>query len=953
MRIPSLPILLFLSMIAACGRAEAQAAPQTTPPSIDGPGSTLSQSPRPRPAHASKLPYGLPLMARFDLLPMLRDTKCVQDSSYDRSGGNGDAGNFFRKEGSTAVLADIRGPGCIYRFWSANAAGHLRIYFDGETTPRIDCPMQDLFLAKVTPFEAPLVGHKSGGWYCFFPMPFRKSCRIEVTDPGSLYYHVEYQLFPDGTPIRTFTRTLTPDDQKALTTILAQWAHFGTDPKSLTLTTNRIGGQVICPAGQTRVLGELNGPAEVTALRMKIDPASRFSLRQTVLRVYWDGAAKPGIEAPLGDFFGAGFGDQRFTALPDAMTDDGYVCYWPMPFARSARFEIANAGANHAISIVWSVAYGQLSQPLPDAGYFHAQWHRQTTVAGEHFHILQTTGRGHYVGEHTDMQGDRGIWFLEGDEKIYVDGETFPSIYGTGTEDFYTGGWYFDEGPFNLAYHGCILKDESLSRVAAYRYQIQDCVPFQHDLKVDIEHGGMNDYPGADYSCVAYWYQTTPDHDWSPIDTAQLTPARFKVAGVLEAENLTWQGGKAEPRDDSALLVEASGGKVMAVSGENPTVTFSVDADDVYKVQLSQLRMPDSPDALKWILDRVETGSPGSSEWTNGGAAAKEGRWETETAAVRLKPGAHTLTLAVPTGRTVYLDYLRLLPSRKEAGVVEAESLVDKTDTGGKGRVQRVDGGEAWSGASALRWWPQNEGDTLKLPISVDRDGDYALELGVVRNADSPIITAQLDAANLETQDLSDPNGKDATQRIPFGRATGVKQGAHTLTLIYKGKNPAAQTPALMLDYLRLIKSLYPYTVEAEGLTILEAKDGDASRQEMAVFGPHWSGDAQFWLVARSAGAEATLELPVYRAGRYNLAVYFTTARDYAIVQTLLDGRPAGPPVDTYTPDVLAKGRTLLGTVTLSAGAHRITFRAVGKNPASSSYLIGVDAIGLEPIKGP
>ena len=124
---------------------------------------------------------------------------------------------------------------------------------------------------------------------------------------------------------------------------------------------------------------------------------------------------------------------------------------------------------------------------------------------------MQVKGRGHYVGEHTDMQGDHGLWFLEGDEKVYVDGETFPSIHGTGTEDFYTGGWYFDQGPFNLPYHGCTVKQDDISRVSAYRFQIQDCVPFQHDFKIDIEHGGTNDYPGADYSCVAYWYQDGAD----------------------------------------------------------------------------------------------------------------------------------------------------------------------------------------------------------------------------------------------------------------------------------------------------------------------------------------------------------------------------------------------------------------------------------------------------------
>jgi len=657
-------ITLLLSLITLAARAQT-----TAPQIIEGPGSTLSQSPRPKIPHSPKLPYGLQLMARFDLLPMLRDTKCVQDSSYDRTAHNGDSGHFLRVQGDTAILADIRGPGCIYRFWSANVGGHLHIYFDGEKTPRIACPMQDLFLGKVAPFVAPIVGHKSGGWYCFFPMPFHKGCRIEVTGQDAwvhMYYQVEYQLFPDGTPVHSFTRQLSKDDAKALNTVLAQWQHMGMDPKDPTLVSGRLGGSVVCPPGQPQELATLGGPAEILQLQMQVFPAERFSLRQTVLRVYWDGATQPAIEAPVGEFFGADFGDQRFTALPDAMTDNGYVCFWPMPFSHTARLELVNLGSGHAPQVTWSLAYRRFDKPPADVGYFHAQWHRQTTVAGEPFHILQAHGRGHYVGTHLDMQGDRGISFLEGNEKIYVDGETFPSIYGTGTEDFFTSGWYFDEGTFNEAYHGCILKSDDRSRVSAYRYQIQDCVPFQRDLKVDIEHGGMNDYPGADYACVAYWYQDTPTHDWSPIDPAQLTPARYRLQDVLEAENLTWKGGKTQVLDDSLFVEEASNGQVMAVSGDQSSCAFPATAEDDYTLQLSQLLLPNSPTTLSW---KIDAGSPGeaSGTWMRAPSAASSSRWETETTSVHLKPGTHTLTLTLPDGTAIYLDYLRLTPVPKKA----------------------------------------------------------------------------------------------------------------------------------------------------------------------------------------------------------------------------------------------------------------------------------------------
>ena len=111
----ALLIALSLQLAWIAPNGGAAAAQQFDPPFIEGPGSTLSQAPRPAVPHSPKLPYGLQLMAKFGLLPTLRDTRCVQDSSYDRTGGNGDCGHFFRMEGDRAVLADIRGPGCIYR----------------------------------------------------------------------------------------------------------------------------------------------------------------------------------------------------------------------------------------------------------------------------------------------------------------------------------------------------------------------------------------------------------------------------------------------------------------------------------------------------------------------------------------------------------------------------------------------------------------------------------------------------------------------------------------------------------------------------------------------------------------------------------------------------------------------------------------------------------------------
>ena len=938
-------VLAVVVCLSSAHVAAAQSAHKPLPPPIEGPGSTLSQTPRPSVPNSPVLPYGLALMARFDLLPTLRDTKCVMDSSYDRGGGNGDADHYLHKDGNKVILSDIRGPGCIYRFWSANAAGHLKVFFDGETKPTIDCQMQDLFLGKVAPFIKPIVGHKSGGWFSFFPMPFQKSCRIEVTDPEGMYYHVQYQLYPDGTQIKTFTPDLSSDDKLALDTIVKQWNHLGDNPEDPNPSLKAEKGKFKLNAGASRSFANLKGAGEVQVFGLKMSPADRLSLRQTVLRVYWDNAKKPAIEAPVGDFFGVGFGDQRYKSLPSAMTDTGYACYWPMPFGKHARFELANLGTEPIKSVAWSISYDKLKAPLQDVGYFHAQWHRQTTAAGEYYHILQATGRGLYVGEHTDMQGDRGLGFLEGDEMLYTDGETFPSIHGTGTEDFYTGGWYFDEGPFSEAYHGCTVKSDEFSRASAYRYQIQDCVPFQRDLKVDIEHGGTNDYPGADYSSVAFWYLDAPTHDWSPIDPKQLVPAYMKVEAVQEAESLTWTGAGAKSLDDAGLPVEASGGKVEAVTGSTG-FKFTAPADDYYRVSLATLALPDSASDVKLSLDNhaFEAGNFGDPK------SAKSSRSQTQSL-VYLTAGDHSVTAEVPTGKTLYLDYIKLEPSKKEKGAIEAETLAARADTGGKELVSATEPSTAFSGYGALQWSPKSTTSYLRLPITATVEGEYTIEVGIAKLPNSAKIAAQLDSGDIQsTVDTSD-KVKEGRKSIRLAENLHFSAGAHLLTLFYKGDDPIASSPTLVLDFIRLLKYKYPFSVEAEALTVLDHKDGEAQTQDMAAFGPNWSGNSQFWFLGKKVGAEATLELPVQADGKYNLAVYYTTAHDYGTSQVLIDGNPVGDPTDCYSEGVKAKGKTALGAIDLTAGNHRITFRAVGKNAKSASYLIGVDAVALEPVK--
>ncbi len=145
--------------------------------------------------------------------------------------------------------------------------------------------------------------------------------------------------------------------------------------------------------------------------------------------------------------------------------------------------------------------------------YFHAQFRRtRPTERGKPVMILETTGKGQYVGTLLSMQPlrGRGLGYLEGDEQVFVDGEKEPSIIGTGTEDYFSSGWYYDTGVYSAPYHGVTIKDTDKGRINTYRWHIEDPIPFEKSLRFQIEHGGVNDAPNMDYTSVAYWYQTHP-----------------------------------------------------------------------------------------------------------------------------------------------------------------------------------------------------------------------------------------------------------------------------------------------------------------------------------------------------------------------------------------------------------------------------------------------------------
>jgi hypothetical protein len=298
-------------------------------------------------------------------------------------------------------------------------------------------------------------------------------------------------------------------------------------------------------AGQTVTLFTHEGAGCVHRFWVTLAPREDVAvLSQAILRMYWDSDEFPSVECPIGAFFGVGFGEQKdYISMPLEETSGGYNCFWPMPFHRSARWTLTNGADKPIDSFYYNIDYTALDS-LPSATrHFHAQFRRENpTTPGKNYTILETEGEGHYVGTALFMAGRGGLYFLEGNEMVYIDGASAPSIEGTGTEDYFCSGWYFDRGTYSAPYHGLIIKDEKRSRVSAYRWHIEDAIPFRKSIRFTIEHGTGN-ATTADYSSVAYYYLAGPSPAPHPLPKdlmpSQLSPvAVLNIPGAIEAEAL-------------------------------------------------------------------------------------------------------------------------------------------------------------------------------------------------------------------------------------------------------------------------------------------------------------------------------------------------------------------------------------------------------------------------------
>lgn len=252
------------------------------------------------------------------------------------------------------------------------------------------------------------------------------------------------------------------------------------------------------PAHSAIELMNFKGAGIIQRIWLTVSDRSAYMCRGLVINMYWDGDSKPAVSAPIGDFFGQGF--ERRLAFENELFTSGegrsFVSFVPMPFKTNARIEIVNESDKDLDMIFYDIDLQGIKNWNANTLYFHGYWHRDTaTILAKDFEIMPVVeGKGRYLGTNISVIDNpiyHDAWWGEGEVKIYLDGDTnFPTIVGTGTEDYISTAW--GQGVFQNRYSGCLVGNDSSRQWAFYRYHIPDPVYFDQTCKVVIQQIGGN-----------------------------------------------------------------------------------------------------------------------------------------------------------------------------------------------------------------------------------------------------------------------------------------------------------------------------------------------------------------------------------------------------------------------------------------------------------------------------
>ncbi|VAW40267.1 hypothetical protein MNBD_GAMMA01-410 [hydrothermal vent metagenome] len=473
---------------------------------------------------------------------LLRSSYCPYNCRFDRT-SQGDT-RFLRIEKGEAVIFEELNPGAITRIWMTSGYGtsdtldanvRIKFYFDGKILPTIDVSLPDLFNGNTPPFEIPLAGdrlYSSGGNFSYVPIPYSQSLKITLTNAKDyiLWFQFNYQRMSAETKVNTFSML---DDFSALKNKLNQSGNIWQSSQILNQNTLSI------PANVETILYNSNQAGWIKSIKLNIDEAY-FDDIQLILK--FDNETHSQLS--LSNFFAIGKNNGIKTkSLFLGLTNTGELySNFPMPYFQNVSISLllTNASSNN-IDVAYEIGV-DTEMPPNNAGVFSTQTHNTCpSTPLIDLPLLDLNKQGKWVGLFSEFSSINTLSrsYLEGDERVYIDGDTHPTHYGTGTEDFYNGGFYFDQGDISLSLHGSPYHydaSSSQSITSAYRFMLTDGIEFQSSILAKMENGPYGDLQMCATS-VAYFY-VKPNELFQQIDTVDLnSDDSTKSHNYLTSEN--------------------------------------------------------------------------------------------------------------------------------------------------------------------------------------------------------------------------------------------------------------------------------------------------------------------------------------------------------------------------------------------------------------------------------
>ncbi len=542
------------------------------------------------------------------------------------------------------VAVDIKGPGAVVRLWSAAISGNVRFYIDDLSRPLYEGPAEVFFKRAYDCFPESQALDRSllektvyQRDASYAPLPFRKSLRIVWI--GNIqeihFYQIGIRLYEPGTKIDSFRGGDLTSDAPALNRILGVLADPDGELKPQGTDSTPLKASL--PPREKREIFSADGPQAVVNLKLRLTAEdTRLALRETILHVVCDDAPWGQVQSPVGDFFGAAPGINPFVSLPSTVLPDGtMVCRFIMPFKRGLKIILENTGAA-PVNASGSVSVRPYEWDERRSMHFRARWRVDHGLTASNTDVqdlpfLVARGQGLYVGTVSYIMNPSpiptpyGSWWGEGDEKIFVDDDTVPSTFGTGSEDYYNYSWSSPD-IFAFPFCGQPRNDGPGNRgfVTNFRWHILDPLPFRDYLAFFMELYSHEKTPGLSYARIGYHYArpgviddvrpVSPDDVkerilpvWEPAARMGARNTRFSAAEkcVTDPENTLLRGGRIYAGASALVWVPQK-------AGETKDFKWSVEKAGKKRIQIA-FAQTGSSGAVSILLDGQPVVWPGGT----------------------------------------------------------------------------------------------------------------------------------------------------------------------------------------------------------------------------------------------------------------------------------------------------------------------------------------------------